>query len=81
MTRFGWLVGAVLLGLTACREPDGPLGGDDAGVLVVRSQPAGGRILLDGRATGKVTPDTLRGVAGLHEIDVELDTMQLRERY
>lgn len=81
MKRYGWLVMLLVAGLTACREPDGPLGGDDAGVLVVLSQPAGGNIQLDGRNTGKVTPDTLRGVAGLHDVTVQLDSMQLRYRY
>lgn len=57
------------------------MGGDGAGVLVVRSDPEGGTIRVDDRATGKHTPDTLRGIAGLHEISVELDTSQLRYRY
>jgi len=81
MTRYGWLAVLILLGLAACREADGPVGGTDAGVLVVLSDPAGGRIEMDGRATGRVTPDTLRGAAGLREITVELDTLQLRYRY
>ena len=79
--RYGWLAVAALAGLTGCREADGPLGGADAGMLVVLSDPAGGRIELDGRATGRVTPDTLRGTAGLHDVLVQLDTMQLRYRY
>ena len=81
MRRYGWLAAVVILGLAGCREEDGPLGGDEAGVLVVRSDPAGGAIRLDDRATGRVTPDTLRGTAGLHQVVVELDTVQLKYRY
>src|SRR3990172_1612406 len=79
--RYGWLAAGCLLALVGCREPDGPLGGNEGGVLFVQSVPAGGRIQLDGRATGRITPDTLRGVGGLHEVVVELDTVQLRYRY
>jgi hypothetical protein len=64
----------VLLGLTGCREPDGPgspvLGGAR---LLVTSDPSGARIYLDQRDTGLRTPDTVRSLSGSHVLRVELE--------
>lgn len=65
----------LLLGLTACREPDGPIQSGE-GRVYITSDPEGGRIYLDNRDTGRLTPDTLRGLSGTHDISVQLDTFQ-----
>lgn len=81
MMRYGWLLAGVLVTLAGCRQADGPMGGSDTGVLVVQSDPPGGAVQLDGNDTGKVTPDTLRGVGGLHQVTVTLDSAQLTFGY
>jgi hypothetical protein len=44
------------------------------GTLIVTSVPDGAMVLLDGLATGRVTPDTLRDLAaGPHEVRVWRD--------
>jgi len=66
---------ALVLGVTACREPDGPVQSGE-GRVYVTSDPQGGRIYLDNNDTGRLTPDTLRGLAGTHDFAVQLDTFQ-----
>jgi hypothetical protein len=62
-----------LMCIAACREDDivGQTGGSRAFVV---SDPAGARILVDERATGRTTPDTVRGLSGRHDITARLDT-------
>lgn len=79
--RKSWLIAAAVLSLAACREDDGPFGGTGTGTLVVLSSPANGRITLDGRDTGRFTPDTIRNISGLHEVSVKLDSAGLEYRY
>jgi hypothetical protein len=71
-----WIAAATAaLAMVACREADGPLNpGIRAGAYVV-SDPPGARILIDNRETGRLTPDTIRGLTGRHDISVQLDTM------
>lgn len=76
-----WWIALAVLGATGCREDDGPLDGTGAGTLVVLSSPSGGRISIDGRTTGGVTPDTIFGVSGLRQVLVELDTAGIVYRY
>jgi hypothetical protein len=66
---------ALLIGATACREPDGPILSGEGRVFVT-SDPDGARIFLDNRDTGRLTPDTLRGLSGTHDFSVQLDTFQ-----
>jgi len=61
--------------LAACREDDGALS-PGGGRVFVDSDPAGANILVDNRRTGRHTPDTLRGVAGRHDISAQLDTFR-----
>lgn len=65
----------LLIGLVAfgCREADQPVGPGSNSRVEVVSDPAGASIILDGTSTGKVTPDLLRDLSGLHEILVRLD--------
>jgi len=72
-----------LLALTvaACREPDGPVGPVTGARAFVDSDPAGGRILVDGESTGRITPDTLRGLVGRHDITVQLDVFDASYGY
>ncbi|MBI4543765.1 MAG: PEGA domain-containing protein [Gemmatimonadetes bacterium] len=64
----------LLLGLGGCREADRPLGPVTSGPLLVDSDPAGAQIVVDGQATGRVTPDTLRQLeVGPHTITVRLE--------
>lgn len=79
--RHSWLLLLVVLGAGACREEDGPLAGSGAGVLVVESDPPGARITIDGRATGRFTPDTIRNVGGLRDVLVRLDTAGVSYQY
>ena len=61
-------------GLTACREPDRPLGPGAGFDVAVDSDPAGAAILVDGDDTGLRTPDTVSGVdGGEHRLSVRLD--------
>lgn len=69
------LVAALMLVGTACREPDGPILSGEGRVLVT-SDPEGARIFLDNRDTGRLTPDTIRGLSGTHDFSVQLDTFQ-----
>jgi hypothetical protein len=73
---FGRIAVLALLAVTvaACREPDGTVGPVSGSRAFVSSDPAGGRILVDGESTGRVTPDTIRGLVGRHDITVQLDT-------
>lgn len=63
------------IGAASCREADAPLGGGDGRVFVT-SDPVGGHIFVDNRDTGRLTPDTLTGIGGTHDITVQLDTFQ-----
>jgi hypothetical protein len=64
----------LLLLASACRESDGPVGPGSGARAFVDSDPPGGRILVDGNSTGRVTPDTIRGLVGRHDVTVQLDT-------
>lgn len=70
-----------LLALVACREPDGPVGPAGGSRTFVDSNPPGGRIIVDGSSTGLVTPDTVRGLVGRHDITVQLDTFDTSYGY
>jgi hypothetical protein len=70
---FGLAVGALLL--HACREADGPIGPGGGARVFVSSDPGGARILLDGRSTGRRTPDTIAGLSRRHDVAVRLDTL------
>lgn len=73
---------AAALALGGCREPDGPIGPVRGGAgMVVSSLPQGGRIFLDDRDTGLLTPDTVRGLSGSHTVGVRLDTLGLLYEY
>lgn len=66
------------LAVAGCREPDRPLGPGSAGTVFVNSDPQGARIVVNGRETGRVTPDTLRDLrAGRDTLSVRLDTAGL----
>lgn len=63
---------------TACRD-DGI--GPGTGRVFVQSDPPGARIAVDGRNTNRVTPDTIRGLSGQHELIVTLDSGRWSYRY
>lgn len=71
----------VLLLAGACRESDGPVGPGSGVRAFVNSDPPGGRISVDGKFTGRVTPDTIRGLIGRHDITVQLDTFDASYGY
>jgi hypothetical protein len=64
---------ALVIGVTACREPDGPILSGEGRVLVT-SDPEGARIFLDNRDTGMLTPDTVVNLSGTHDFSAQLDT-------
>jgi hypothetical protein len=66
---------ALVLGVTACREPDGPIQSGNGSVYVT-SDPPGARIFLDNSDTGRLTPDTIHNLSGTHDFSVQLDTFQ-----
>jgi hypothetical protein len=65
-----------LLAVAACSDGDPPPTdpGSGTGFVEVRSDPSGGRVFLDGQDRGRVTPDTIRGLSGRHEILVRIDS-------
>jgi hypothetical protein len=58
----------------ACREGDDLVGGTGGSRAFVVSDPPGASIIVDERSTGRVTPDTVRGLADRHDITARLDT-------
>jgi len=69
------VLAAACLLVAACREADRPVGPGVGAPVVVESDPQGGRILVDDRDTGRLTPDTLMDVgAGPRRIAVRLDS-------
>jgi hypothetical protein len=73
--RFRRLItGSVLFALaaTACREDDSIGPGAGGTRAHVTSDPPGARIRVDDRNTNQVTPDTIRGLNGQHDITVVL---------
>jgi hypothetical protein len=71
--NLAWCCGVGLLLAVACSEPGGPAPGGRLR-LAVSSDPQGARILLDGRNTGRRTPDTIGGLRGSHDVAVRLDS-------
>jgi hypothetical protein len=76
-------IAAVLVALlvAGCREDDGFIGGPGGARAAVSSDPQGGRILVDGRETGRFTPDTISGLTGRRDVSVRLDTLDISYRY
>ncbi len=71
------LAGLVLAGSLAYAGCGGDSGGtgNGNGRIFVDSDPRGAAILLDGQATGQVTPDSVRSVPnGTHTLRVQLDS-------
>lgn len=61
--------------LAGCREPDRPTTPVTGAGLFVDSDPQGGRILVNGAATGLTTPDTVRELTvDRHLLEVHLDS-------
>jgi hypothetical protein len=76
----GVLAAALLA--ASCREADGPAGPGQGGIrMLVTSEPAGARIVLDGRDTGRLTPDTIGGLSGTHLLNVFRDTTGARYEF
>lgn len=65
----------------ACGGDDDFVGVPDGARAFVTSDPPGGRILVDGRPTSLVTPDTVEGLLGRHDLTVMLDTLGAIYRY
>jgi hypothetical protein len=61
------------LALAACRESDQVVEPGENARIEVTSDPSGASIFLDGRNTGKLTPDLLRDLIGQHEVLVRID--------
>jgi hypothetical protein len=70
------VLAAAVLGGAACSDaqPWDPSGGAR---VAVTSDPPGARILLDGRFTGRRTPDTIGGLTRRHDVAVRLDTQNV----
>jgi hypothetical protein len=60
--------------VAACREDDGLIGETGGSRAFVVSDPPGARILVDERETSRVTPDTIRGLSGQHNITARFDS-------
>ena len=76
------VIAAVVLIAGGCREADAPTGPGSAGArLYITSDPNGARILVDGRDTGRLTPDTVPGFTGEHEVQVRIDTLNTTYEY
>ena len=74
------LAAAALFG--GCRESDGPMGPRTGGArLFITSEPSGGRIIVDGDDTGQLTPDTVAGFSGEHDVQVRLDSAGVTYEY
>src|SRR5688572_5477961 len=75
MNRTGSLTAVVVvaLALVSCRESDQVVEPGENARIEVTSDPEGGTIFLDNKATGKVTPDLLRDLIGLHEVLVRIE--------
>lgn len=69
----------VMLAAGGCR--DGGVIEPGNGRVFVQSDPPGARIAVDGRGTGRFTPDTIEGLGGRHEIIVTLDSLGVAYRY
>lgn len=65
----------------ACGGDDDFVGVPDGARAFVTSDPPGGRIRVDGRPTSLVTPDTVKGLLGRHDLTVMLDTLGAIYRY
>ncbi|MGH7504620.1 MAG: hypothetical protein ACRELX_03175 [Longimicrobiales bacterium] len=65
---------SLTLVVAACREDDGLVDGSGGSRAFVTSDPAGASILIDERQTEQITPDTVGGLAGRHDISAQLDT-------
>jgi hypothetical protein len=61
--------------LAAGCDREGPGGPSAAGRVAVESDPPGARILLDGRNTGRRTPDTISGLTRRHDVAARIDTL------
>ena len=72
------LLALLLIVLSGCRD-DGVRPGTAR--VYVESDPPGARIAVDGRSTGRLTPDTVGGLSGQHEIIVTLDSLGHSYRY
>ena len=82
MPRRVLLAAVLVLVASGCREADGPAGpGANAVPVLIESDPAGARILVDERDTQQRTPDTVRINPGEHTLRLSLDTMALRYEY
>lgn len=69
------VLAAAAIAVTACDDPARPVPDVGGGTVFIDSDPAGGRVLLDGEDTGEVTPILLEGVGeGRRLFTVELDS-------
>lgn len=69
------MVPALALSVPGCSDDNDFVGDPDGARAFVTSDPVGGRILVDGRETGRTTPDTINGLLGRHDLMVRLDTL------
>ncbi|MEX0891491.1 MAG: hypothetical protein WEB88_04915 [Gemmatimonadota bacterium] len=65
----------------SCATDEDPFGPSDGLRLLVESDPPGARILVDGRESGRFTPDTVFGLGSRHQVQARLDTLGLTYRY
>lgn len=72
---------ALAVSVPGCADENGFVGVQDGARAFVTSDPAGGHILVDGRETGRITPDTVTGLLGRHDLMVRLDTLGVSYRY
>ncbi len=64
----------LLLSLAACSDEDSGTNVQGAGYIEIASDPQGAKLFVDGADRHKVTPDTLRGLSGRHDISAYLDS-------
>src|SRR5262245_21521150 len=67
-------IGILVLLAAACSDQDSGTNVNGAGYIEIGSDPQGAKIFVDGNDRHKVTPDTIRGLSGRHDISAFLDS-------
>ena len=76
------MLAAATLLCGGCREGDAPTGPRTGGArLFITSEPSGARIFVDANDTRQLTPDTVAGFGGTHDVQVRLDTAGVTYEY
>jgi hypothetical protein len=72
-------IGVLLtLTLAGCSDEDSGTNVSGAGWVEIGSEPQGARIFVDGKDRHKLTPDTIRGLSGRHDVSAFIDSAGAR---